>query len=134
LAIKGNSLESSSTEMNLFGRGTVIEGTVRVENSIRVDGILKGKLVCKNTLTVGISGEIEGEIEAKNAIIGGKIKGKINVAEKLLLETKSSLIGELRASKLIIEEGAVFEGTSSMGVKESALHPPKPFEEIKKPV
>ena len=133
MAFKGDSLESSSTDLNLFGRGTVIEGTIRADNSVRVDGILKGKLICKNTLTIGINGEVEGEIEAKNAIVGGKIKGKINVAEKLVLEAKSNLIGELRASKLIIDEGAVFEGTSSMGVKNAGLHPPKPFEEIKKP-
>jgi cytoskeletal protein CcmA (bactofilin family) len=134
LAIKGNSIESSSTDLNFLGRGTVIEGTIRADNSVRVDGVLKGKLVCKNTLTVGMNGELEGEIEAKNAIIGGKLKGKINVAEKLVLESKSSLIGELRASKLIIEEGAVFEGTSSMGVKEGVLHPPRPVDESKKPV
>jgi cytoskeletal protein CcmA (bactofilin family) len=132
--MKGNPLESSSTDLNLFGRGTVLEGTIRADNSVRVDGVLKGKLICKNTLTIGMNGEIEGEIEAKNAIIGGKIKGKINVAEKLVLEAKSNLVGELRASKLIIEEGAVFEGTSSMGVKDSTLHPPKSFEEIKKSV
>jgi cytoskeletal protein CcmA (bactofilin family) len=132
--IKTNPQETSSTDLNLFGRGTVIEGTIRADNSVRVDGILKGKLICKNTLTIGMNGEIEGEVEAKNAIIGGKIKGKINVAEKLVLEAKSSLIGELKASKLIIDEGAVFEGTSTMGVKDQGLHPPKLFEDTKKPL
>ena len=83
------------------------------------NGKIKGKLICKNTLTVGVNGEVEGEIEAKNAIIGGKIKGKIKVAEKLVLESKSVLIGDLKASKLLIDDGAVFEGTSDMGKKET---------------
>jgi cytoskeletal protein CcmA (bactofilin family) len=114
---KINSVESVSTELNFLGSGTRVEGTVRAENSVRVDGALKGKLICKNTLTVGINGSIEGEVEAKNAIIGGQINGKIKVAEKLVLEAKSKLVGELKASKLIIDEGAVFEGTSNMGVQ-----------------
>ncbi len=119
MALKDNAAESSSTELNFLGGGTVVDGTVRTNNSIRIDGKIKGKLICKNTLTVGVNGEVEGEIEAKNAIIGGKIKGKIKVAEKLVLESKSILIGDLKASKLLIDDGAVFEGTSDMGKKET---------------
>jgi cytoskeletal protein CcmA (bactofilin family) len=65
---------------------------------------------------VGETGEIEGEIQANNAIIGGKIKGKLFIKQKLVLEARSSMIGELKASKLIIDEGAVFQGTSDMGL------------------
>lgn len=119
MALKDIASESSSTELNFLGNGTTVEGTVRTTNSIRVDGKIKGKLICKNTLTVGINGVIEGEIEAKNAIIGGKIHGKVKVAEKLVLESKSILLGDLKANKLLIDEGAVFEGTSDMGKKES---------------
>jgi cytoskeletal protein CcmA (bactofilin family) len=125
VAFKEGSLNTSSTEINLLGNGTVVEGTVRAESSVRVDGKIKGKLVCKNTLTIGANGEIEGEVEAKNAIVGGKINGKLKVAEKLVLESKSVLLGELKASKLIIEEGAVFEGTSNMGKKDQLM--PKPI-------
>ncbi|TFG97766.1 MAG: polymer-forming cytoskeletal protein, partial [Calditrichales bacterium] len=52
--------EVSSTELNFLGGGTTVEGTIRTNNSIRVDGKIKGKLICKNTLTVGVNGEIEG--------------------------------------------------------------------------
>jgi cytoskeletal protein CcmA (bactofilin family) len=134
LALKENGVESSSTELNFFGGGTVVEGTVKATNSVRVDGRIKGKLICKNTLTIGVNGEIEGDIEAKNAIVGGKIKGKIKVAEKLVLEAKSVLIGDLRASKLLIDEGAVFEGTSDMGKKEPTEMEPKLVNNINKPV
>ena len=119
MALKDNAPETSSTELNFLGNGTSIEGTIHTTNSVRIDGKLKGKLVCKNTLTVGINGVIEGEVEAKNAIVGGKIQGKIKVTEKLVLESKSVLVGDLKANKLLIDEGAVFEGTSDMGKKET---------------
>lgn len=133
MAIKENGVASSSTELNFLGGGTVVEGTVRANNSVRVDGKIKGKLICKNTLTIGVNGEIEGDVEAKNAIVGGKIKGKIKVAEKLVLEAKSILIGDLKASKLLIDEGAVFEGTSDMGKKEPSEAEVKPMNNINKP-
>ncbi len=121
MAFKGNVNEKTSTELNFLGGGTVIEGTIRSDNSVRVDGKIKGKLICKNTLTVGLNGEIEGEVEAKNAIVGGKIKGKVKIIEKLVLESKSVLLGELKASKLIIDEGAVFDGSSDMGGKKDSV-------------
>jgi cytoskeletal protein CcmA (bactofilin family) len=133
LALKENGVESSSTELNFLGGGTVVEGTVKANNSVRVDGRIKGKLICKNTLTIGVNGEIEGDVEAKNAIVGGKIKGKIKVTEKLVLEAKSVLIGDLKASKLLIDEGAVFEGTSDMGKKEPTETEPKPLSNLNKP-
>lgn len=124
MAFKDSSVGPSSTELNLLGTGTVVDGTIRADSSVRVDGRIKGKLICKNTLTIGANGEVEGEVEAKNAIVGGKINGKLKVTEKLVLESKSVLVGELKASKLIIEEGAVFEGTSNMGKKESLATKP----------
>jgi len=133
LAFKNNESTVTSTELNFLGGGTVVEGTVRSENSVRIDGKLKGKLICKNTLTVGINGEIEGEVQAKNAIVGGRIRGKVKVQEKLVLESKATLIGELTASKLIIDEGAVFEGTSDMGKKASAEVEKAAMEAVKKP-
>jgi cytoskeletal protein CcmA (bactofilin family) len=133
LALKDMGTESSSTELNFLGGGTMVEGTIRANNSVRVDGKIKGKLICKNTLTIGVNGEIEGDVEAKNAIIGGKIKGKIKVSEKLVLEAKSILIGDLKASKLLIDEGAVFEGTSDMGKKEPSEAETKPISNLTKP-
>ena len=117
---------STTTELNFIGRGTIIDGNIKTESSIRVDGAIKGKLICKNTITVGDGGRIEGDIQAVNAIIGGKIKGKIIVSEKLVLESKSSLVGELKAKKLIIDEGSVFEGTSDMGVSQPVPIKPTP--------
>jgi len=118
VALKDSS--STTTELNFIGRGTIIDGNVKTESSIRIDGTIKGKLICKNTVTVGDGGRIEGDVQAVNAIIGGHIKGKIIVNEKLVLESKSSLVGELKAKKLIIDEGSVFEGTSDMGVSQTA--------------
>lgn len=118
MAFKSSATESGSTELNFIGKGTVITGEIMTESSLRVDGKVKGKIVCKNTLTVGETGQIEGEVEANNAIVGGKVNGKLYIKQKLVLEASSSLIGELKASKLIIDEGAVFQGTSDMGLNE----------------
>lgn len=98
----------------VIGKGTVVNGNLTVQSSLRVDGKMKGKISATNSIIVGKEGEIEGEIHVQNAVIGGKVNGKINAAGKVVLESKAVLKGELKASKLVIEEGAVFDGNCSM--------------------
>ncbi|KAA3611258.1 MAG: polymer-forming cytoskeletal protein [Calditrichaeota bacterium] len=120
MALKNNS-GAQSAELNFIGKGTHIEGNIKTESSIHVAGTIKGKLICKHTVTVSENGQVEGDIEAVNAVIGGRVKGKVNVNEKIVLEPKSSLVGELKAKKLIIDEGAVFDGTADMGITNSSI-------------
>lgn len=110
-----NSTPSKSVEIDLIGKGTQITGDITTENSIRIFGVIQGKLTSKNTVTIGQQGVVEGDLVAANAIIAGTVKGKVTVSEKLVLESTSKLTGELKSKKLIIDEGAVFDGTSDMG-------------------
>lgn len=109
----------------LIGKDAVIEGKVLVKQSIRIDGRVKGELEAADTATVGGTGEVEGNIKAKNIVVGGKVQGSLDATAKVTLEATSVLRGDLSASRLIIEEGAVFNGRSSMDA-DSAAHKSKP--------
>ncbi len=113
-----------SNELNLIGTGTIIEGKLRSRGNIRIDGKVNGELFASEMVSVGSSGEIEGSVSAKNVSIGGKVKGSITVQEKLVLENKAIVSGDIRATKLVIDEGAVFDGNCSMtGNKTPPLQP-----------
>jgi cytoskeletal protein CcmA (bactofilin family) len=101
-------------EMNVIGAGTVVEGKIRSQGSVRVDGKLVGEVVASESLAVGTAGEIEGNITAKNVTIGGKVKGTINVAEKIVFEGKSVVRADIRATRLVVDEGSIFDGKVSM--------------------
>jgi cytoskeletal protein CcmA (bactofilin family) len=106
---------SGSGELNtIIGRGSVIEGTLTVQSSLRVDGKIIGSVNVADSLIVGKDGEIEGEVRVKNAVIGGKVKNKIIASGKVVLEAKSVVYGEVKTSRLVIDEGAVFEGRCLM--------------------
>jgi cytoskeletal protein CcmA (bactofilin family) len=114
MAFKAKDTDSGN-ELNFIGAGTYLEGNIETKGSLRIDGKVKGIVKSGDTLTVGSSGEIVGEVHVKNAIVGGRIEGNVNIEQKLVLESTSSLSGNLRASKLIIDEGAFFSGKSQMG-------------------
>ncbi|MFO7769085.1 MAG: polymer-forming cytoskeletal protein [bacterium] len=103
-------------QMNtLVGNGTVIEGTLNISSSIRVDGKVKGRINCSDTLLVGKTGVVEASVKVKSATIGGRVEGDIQAQEVVILEGKSTVMGDVTTKKLIIEEGAVFNGTCRMG-------------------
>lgn len=104
----------SVKNLNLIGAGTIVEGKIRTQGSIRIDGKLTGEVHAAENLAIGITGEVEATVNGRNVTIGGKVKGNITSVEKLVLEGKSVVRGDVKASKLIIDEGAVFDGKVTM--------------------
>jgi cytoskeletal protein CcmA (bactofilin family) len=100
--------------LNFIGNGTIIEGRISTKSNMRVDGKIIGTVDCTETLTIGVTGEINGDVKVKNATVGGKINGNITASDRIVLESKSILSGDLKASRLIIDEGAVFDGNCQM--------------------
>lgn len=105
----------SSNQLNYITAGTFFEGTIDTKGSIRIDGKVKGTIKASDEVRVGRSGEINGEIFAKNARVAGRVDGNVTIEQKLTLESESALNGNLSAGKLIIDEGATFNGKSEMG-------------------
>jgi len=98
----------------VIGKGARLDGKIDVNGGIRIDGEVKGKVVCTDTISVGSDGVIEADLEAKHAIIGGKVKGNILASEKLELQSTSEVIGEITSKSLVVEEGSLFHGKCHM--------------------
>lgn len=94
--------------------GTHIEGDIKVDHDLRIDGYLKGTVDVAGILILGPSGKIEGQVLARAATVAGQIVGNIKGIDKIVLESKSTLIGDLQTRELVINEGAIFQGNCSM--------------------
>ncbi len=105
---------STIKNLNLIGAGTTVEGKIRTQGSIRVDGKVTGEVHAAENLAVGLTGEIEGAVNGRNVTVGGKVKGNITSVDKLVMEGKSVVRGDVKAAKLVIDEGAVFDGRVTM--------------------
>ena len=118
--------ESTGTVINIIGKGTEIKGDIVANGDIRINGTLVGNLNTNNKLILGDTGLIQGEITANVADISGKIKGKLLVKELVILRETANLEGELITKRLIIEEGAIFNGTCTMKEQVEQIKPQKP--------
>jgi cytoskeletal protein CcmA (bactofilin family) len=116
---------STMEEVTIISNGVVIEGKVSSNGNVRVDGTVKGDIVAQGNLTVGEHGTIQGQLTGEIVSIGGKVEGTVNAKEKLVLEAKAILKGDLVTKILVVEAGAMFEGKSSMGNQPSYKPMPK---------
>ena len=114
-------------EVTIISAGVLIEGKMSSNGNIRIDGTINGNVMAEGNITVGENGEINGEINGEVVTLGGKVIGSVIAKEKLTLETKSYLKGDLLTKILVIDAGAVFDGKSSMNSGEQ-MPPQLPFE------
>ncbi|MBL7073944.1 polymer-forming cytoskeletal protein [candidate division KSB1 bacterium] len=113
---KSNSEDNNRQgELNtIIGKESTIEGNIKVKNSLRIDGQIKGGVISTETVTIGADGLVEGDIQAKEIILGGRVIGNLSSTGRIILENQARLSGDLCTRKLIIDEGAVFEGNCKM--------------------
>ena len=100
----------------VVGKGTVLDGYFEVQEGIRVDGTLSGRLAASGTLVVGPAGEVRAEVvKVGDALIAGRLEGSLQARNQVKLESSAVLIGDVTARVLIIEEGAEFRGFCDAG-------------------
>ena len=128
----------SSSVATLVAQDTVIEGEIKGSGDVRIEGTLKGKLDCNAEVHVAEGGQVEADLKAENVSIAGKVNGNIVGTRKIELGPTADVEGDITSPRILIREGATFEGqvfmTGKKGGKtpEPAKKPEKPAEPKKK--
>ena len=99
---------------NLLSSDVEIKGSIKFQNELTVDGKIEGEINSPGVLTVGENSEIKGEIKTKSVTVYGKVHGNITVEDRCELKSRATLYGDLKATRLVIEDGATFVGKSEV--------------------
>jgi cytoskeletal protein CcmA (bactofilin family) len=97
----------------VIGAETELEGNINTRQSLRVDGKVKGEVNAISAI-IGEFGVVTGDVTAGTITVAGKVKGNITARESIELLAKAQILGDIRTSKLIISDGACFEGNCQM--------------------
>ncbi len=97
------------------GHGTTLTGETEFHAMLRVDGHLIGTVASESgTLIIGTNGQVDANITVAAAMINGAVNGDIVASEKLQLGRTARVMGNIQSPRLIVEEGAILEGSCSM--------------------
>ncbi|WP_052487669.1 bactofilin family protein [Gordoniibacillus kamchatkensis] len=103
-----------STTDTLIGEGSVFEGRIKSEASIRIEGHLTGDIECTGDVIIGEKGEVRSNIAARDVVIAGHVTGNVTTKGKLTILSTGHLHGNTNSASFVIEEGGVFQGSSKM--------------------
>jgi cytoskeletal protein CcmA (bactofilin family) len=116
-----NGPDNGTSSKHLLGSDIDIKGTLKFETELNFDGKLEGEIISDGgSLTVGENAHVRGELKAKSIVVYGTVTGNITVAERCELKSSAELNGDLKAARMIIEEGAIFIGKSEVTPKSKA--------------
>lgn len=119
----------NDTIANRISKGTLIEGEVKSETDIRIDGRVKGLLHCTAKIVVGSGGAIEGEMHCREACLEGEVTGRVEVTGLLTIKKGAHVEGEIYYRRLIVEEGANISGSLTLS---AGISPPREDDDLPK--
>ena len=129
-----DNMNTTSSSKNVLNSDVEIKGNIKFSGELTLDGKLEGEIHTDGTLQLGDSAVINGNINAQSVVVRGKVHGNISAREKIEIKSKAELFGDIRASKLVIEEGVTYVGKTEVNPNKVSPTPPaRPGETPKTP-
>src|SRR3954447_10556409 len=105
---------TQSNSKNVLNSDVELKGTLKFSGELAFDGKLDGEINSDAALHLGDNAIIKGNINVNTVVVRGKINGNVTAREKIDIKSKTELFGDIRAPKLVIEEGVTFVGKSEV--------------------
>jgi cytoskeletal protein CcmA (bactofilin family) len=114
---------NGSGSKNVLSSDVEINGTLKFAGELTFEGKLEGDIVSDGTLQLGDSTVINGNVNVNSVVVRGKVNGNITAKDKIEIKAKAELFGDIKASKLAIEEGVTFVGKTEVNPNKAAPSP-----------
>ena len=114
-ALPVSTSSNPAEQHNIIGASTTVEGTLRSSGNVNISGIVDGNVEVEGRTMVMAGGVVEGEVASTSAEIAGTVRGQVKVKERLVLKSSAVVEGDIRTGKLVVEDGATFNGQCQMG-------------------
>ncbi len=100
----------AANSKNILNLDVEIKGNIKFSGELTFDGRLEGDVQTDGVLNLGENAHVTGNINAQSILARGKINGNVNAKDRIELKARSELFGDIRAAKLVMEEGVTFVG------------------------
>jgi cytoskeletal protein CcmA (bactofilin family) len=108
-------LPKDTKEATVIGNDTHIKGEMTFKKSVRLVGSLEGRVVGEGELHVAEGARCKADVESPAVVVDGAIEGNVTARDKIQLNAKGVVRGDIRAGKMVMSEGASFYGQCAIG-------------------
>jgi cytoskeletal protein CcmA (bactofilin family) len=119
-------MNTTGSSKNVLNNDVEIKGNLKFAGELTFEGKLEGEINSEGTLNLGDSAVINGNVNATTVVIRGKLNGNVVAKDKIEIKTKAEVFGDIRSSKLVIEEGVTFVGKTEVNPNKVAPSPGQP--------
>lgn len=106
---------TNSDFSTILGPDVVFKGELSFEKGLKLQGRLEGKINTAGKLHVSKEAKLSADVDAGSITVEGDVKGNLNASDRIELKSTARYEGDLRTSKLVVDEGAIFSGHVSVG-------------------
>lgn len=121
-----NNQTNNGSSKNVLNSDVEVKGTLKFSGELTFDGKLDGDINSEGVLNLGDNAAIKGTLDVGSVVVRGKITGNLVAKDKVELKAKTELFGDIRASKLVIEEGVTYVGKTEVNPNKVAPTPAPP--------
>lgn len=112
---RDNTATSAESVISIIGPGMTIVGDCETDGTVRIEGAVQGSVKAGKAVVIGKQGVVTGDIMTQDAVISGRVEGKLVAASRLELQATCRIDGEVHTRRMQLEEGAVLNGSVVMG-------------------
>jgi len=110
--------------LSIVGAGMTITGDVETDGVIKVEGTVKGSVRATQQILLAPGGLVEGDLETREAVIGGEVRGTVRAEERVEVQATSIIQGDIVTARIAILEGGQVNGEIRMGSATTARREP----------
>jgi cytoskeletal protein CcmA (bactofilin family) len=101
----------TARNMACIGASLDIKGRITADEDLQIDGKVEGPVSVRgHRLTVGRSGQLNSEVNARELVVFGKVTGNVNATDRVEIKKDGGVIGDIQTTRISIEDGAIFKG------------------------
>ncbi|MBV9405665.1 MAG: polymer-forming cytoskeletal protein [Acidobacteriaceae bacterium] len=110
-----------------LGKNVTVKGQIFAREDLTIDGEVEGTVECQeHRLTIGPNARVQAGLKAREIIIHGSIQGNVDATDKIDIKKEAKLVGDIKTSRIVIEDGAYFKGSIDISKATVSAKPAQP--------
>ena len=107
-----------------LGKNVTVKGQIFAREDLTIDGEVEGTVEChEHRLTIGPNARVQAGLKAREIIIQGSIQGNVDATDKIDIKKEAKLVGDIKTSRIVIEDGAYFKGSIDISKPSARVQP-----------